>query len=102
MCAPLFHVAALNMVSLPVLMKGGTVVLTGGFDPEAALELIVRHGVTVMFGVPAMFNAMAQVSAFAPPTCPACGGCCAAGRRCRCPRSGPTSIEAFPFSRGTG
>jgi fatty-acyl-CoA synthase len=64
-CAPLFHVAALNMVSLPVLMKGGTVVLTGGFDPEAALELIVRHGVTVMFGVPAMFNAMAQVSAFA-------------------------------------
>ena len=64
-CAPLFHVAALNMVSLPVLMKGGTVVLTGGFDPDAALELIVRHGVTVMFGVPAMFNAMAQVSAFA-------------------------------------
>ncbi|HEX2562349.1 MAG TPA: long-chain fatty acid--CoA ligase [Acidimicrobiales bacterium] len=64
-CAPLFHVAALNMVSLPVLMKGGTVVLTGGFDPEAALELIARHGVTVMFGVPAMFNAMAQVSAFA-------------------------------------
>ena len=50
---------------LPVLMKGGTVVLTGGFDPDAALELIVRHGVTVMFGVPAMFNAMAQVSAFA-------------------------------------
>ena len=64
-CAPLFHVAALNMVSLPILMKGGTVVLTGGFDPDAALELIARHGVTVMFGVPAMFNAMAQVPAFA-------------------------------------
>jgi fatty-acyl-CoA synthase len=64
-CAPLFHVAALNMVSLPILMKGGTVVLTGGFDPDVALDLIARHGVTVMFGVPAMFNAMAQVPAFA-------------------------------------
>jgi fatty-acyl-CoA synthase len=64
-CAPLFHVAALNMVSLPVLMKGGTVVLTGGFDPDVALELIARQRVTVMFGVPAMFNAMAQVQAFA-------------------------------------
>jgi acyl-CoA synthetase (AMP-forming)/AMP-acid ligase II len=63
--APLFHVAALNMVSLPVLMKGGTVVLTGGFDPDVALELIARQRVTVMFGVPAMFNAMAQVPAFA-------------------------------------
>jgi fatty-acyl-CoA synthase len=64
-CAPLFHVAALNMASLPVLLKGGTVVLTGGFDPDVALELIARHRVTVMFGVPAMFNAMAQVPAFA-------------------------------------
>jgi len=64
-CAPLFHVAALNMVSLPMVMKGGTVVLTGAFDPEAALELIARHRVTVMFGVPSMFNAMAQVPAFA-------------------------------------
>jgi acyl-CoA synthetase (AMP-forming)/AMP-acid ligase II len=64
-CAPLFHVAALNMVSLPILMKGGTVVLTGGFDPDVALELIGLHRVTVMFGVPAMFNAMAQAPAFA-------------------------------------
>jgi fatty-acyl-CoA synthase len=64
-CAPLFHVAALNMVSLPILMKGGTVVLTGGFDPDVALELIAQHRVTVMFGVPSMFNAMAQVPAFA-------------------------------------
>jgi fatty-acyl-CoA synthase len=64
-CAPLFHVAALNMVSLPTVMKGGTVVLTGAFDPEVALDLVARHRVTVMFGVPSMFNAMAQVPSFA-------------------------------------
>ncbi|HET6952208.1 MAG TPA: long-chain fatty acid--CoA ligase [Acidimicrobiales bacterium] len=63
-CAPLFHVAALDMVAMPMVAKGGTTVLTGSFDPAEALDLIERHGVTVMFGVPAMFNAMAQVPAF--------------------------------------
>jgi fatty-acyl-CoA synthase len=64
-CAPLFHVAALDMVSLPMIVKGGTLVLMGGFDPPEVLELIERHRVTVMFGVPAMFNALAQVPGFA-------------------------------------
>jgi fatty-acyl-CoA synthase len=64
-CAPLFHVAALNMVSMPLVMKGGTTVLMGAFDPSEALELIERHRVTVMFGVPAMFNALSQVPEFA-------------------------------------
>jgi acyl-CoA synthetase (AMP-forming)/AMP-acid ligase II len=63
-CAPLFHVAALNMVSLPMILKGGTIVLTGAFDASQVLELIERHRVTVMFGVPAMFNALSQLPAF--------------------------------------
>ncbi|MGH9213574.1 MAG: acyl-CoA synthetase [Acidimicrobiales bacterium] len=60
-CAPLFHVAALNMISMPTFMKGGTVVLMGQFDPDEVLDLIERRRVTVMFGVPSMFNAMSQV-----------------------------------------
>ncbi|HEX6418498.1 MAG TPA: long-chain fatty acid--CoA ligase [Acidimicrobiales bacterium] len=64
-CAPLFHVAALDMVTMPMVMKGGTVVLMGAFDPAAVLDVIERHRVTVMFGVPAMFNAMAQAPGFA-------------------------------------
>ena len=62
--APMFHVAALNMVSMPTIMKGGTIVLMEQFEPTEALELIDRRGVTVMFGVPAMFNAMSQVPAW--------------------------------------
>jgi fatty-acyl-CoA synthase len=57
--APLFHTAALNMLCLPVLLKGGTVVVEPAFDPRRALELITRHGVTTMFGVPAIYDAMA-------------------------------------------
>jgi fatty-acyl-CoA synthase len=63
-CAPLFHVAALNMIAMPTFMKGGTVVLMGQFDPTEVLDLIERRRVTVMFGVPAMFNAMSQVPAW--------------------------------------
>ena len=63
-CAPLFHVAALNMIAMPTIMTGGTVLLMDRFDAEAVLELIERRRVTVMFGVPAMFNAMSQAPAW--------------------------------------
>jgi len=57
--APLFHTAALNMLCLPVLLKGGTAVIESAFDPQRALAAIARHRVTVMFGVPAIYDAMA-------------------------------------------
>ncbi|MES4908014.1 MULTISPECIES: long-chain fatty acid--CoA ligase [unclassified Streptomyces] len=58
--APLFHTASLNMLTLPVLLKGGTCVLTEAFDPGATLDLIERHGITFMFGVPTMFDQVAR------------------------------------------
>ncbi|MFF8673482.1 o-succinylbenzoate--CoA ligase [Streptomyces sp. NPDC015242] len=58
--APLFHTAGLNMLTLPVLLKGGTCVLVEAFDPEATLEMIERHRITFMFGVPTMFDQMAR------------------------------------------
>jgi fatty-acyl-CoA synthase len=59
-CAPMFHTAGLNMLTLPVLLKGGTCVIVSGFDPEAALEHVERHRITFMFGVPAMFQQVAR------------------------------------------
>ncbi|GAA2583307.1 long-chain fatty acid--CoA ligase [Actinomadura fulvescens] len=58
--APLFHTAGLNMLTLPVLLKGGSCVIVGGFDPDATLDLVERHRVTFMFGVPAMFQQVAR------------------------------------------
>ncbi|GAA2107350.1 long-chain fatty acid--CoA ligase [Streptomyces synnematoformans] len=54
--APLFHIAGLNMLALPVLLKGGTCVVTGAFDPGGTLDLVERHRVTFLFGVPAMYD----------------------------------------------
>ncbi|AJT63025.1 o-succinylbenzoate--CoA ligase [Streptomyces chattanoogensis] len=58
--APLFHTAGLNMLTLPVLLKGGTCVLAESFDPNATFDLIERHRITFMFGVPTMFDQVAR------------------------------------------
>ncbi|WP_225848652.1 long-chain fatty acid--CoA ligase [Streptomyces sp. HPF1205] len=58
--APLFHTAGLNMLTLPVLLKGGTCVLVESFDPAATLALIANHRITFMFGVPTMFDLVAR------------------------------------------
>jgi fatty-acyl-CoA synthase len=58
--APLFHTAGLNMLTLPVLLKGGTCVLVESFDPAATLALIAQHRITFMFGVPTMFDLVAR------------------------------------------
>ncbi|MEV4668634.1 acyl-CoA synthetase [Microbacterium sp. LWO12-1.2] len=65
MISPLFHVAALGMGALPVLLKGGTLVLERGFDAGTALDLIERHRVTMLSGVPTTFQLLADHPAWA-------------------------------------
>ncbi|CAL9361631.1 Long-chain-fatty-acid--CoA ligase FadD13 [Streptomyces sp. enrichment culture] len=62
--APLFHTAGLNMLALPVLLKGGACVLVEAFDPAGTLDLIERHRITFMFGVPTMFDQVARQPRF--------------------------------------
>ncbi|WP_344097310.1 long-chain fatty acid--CoA ligase [Microbacterium deminutum] len=60
MISPLFHVASLGMGLLPVILKGGTVVLERGFDAGRALRLIEQHGVTMLSGVPTTYQLLAD------------------------------------------
>lgn len=62
---PLFHIAALNGLALPVFLKGGTQVIRTRFRPEEAFADIAEHGVTSMFTVPLMLDAMAHHPGFA-------------------------------------
>ena len=65
MISPLFHAASLGMGMLPVLLKGGTIVLERGFEPGRALGLIERHRITMLSGVPTTFQLMADHAAWA-------------------------------------
>ncbi|MFT4305524.1 MAG: o-succinylbenzoate--CoA ligase [Microbacterium sp.] len=60
MISPLFHVASLGMGAMPAIMTGATMVLERGFEPGRALELIERHGVTMLSGVPTTYQLMAD------------------------------------------
>lgn len=61
--APLFHIGALGVHTLPFLFVGGAVVITESFAPDSWLEGVERHGVTKAFLVPAMWAAVAQAEA---------------------------------------
>ncbi|AWB90226.1 acyl-CoA synthetase [Salinibacterium hongtaonis] len=56
MISPLFHVASLGMGALPIIMKGGTLILEKRFEPGHALALIQRYGVSMLAGVPTTYQ----------------------------------------------
>lgn len=62
--APLFHTGGFNVLTLPLLHAGGTVVMMRGFDAEQAIEAIERHRCTLFFGVPTMFQMMLESPRF--------------------------------------
>lgn len=62
--APLFHTASLGMGALPVLLKGGTLVLQERFLPHEVLAAIERYRVTTLSGVPTTFQLLAEDQAW--------------------------------------
>ncbi|MDP9821661.1 AMP-binding protein [Nocardioides massiliensis] len=53
---PLFHIYGLNAVLGGVLREAATVVLVRQFEPDACLDVIARHGVTVLPVAPPVFG----------------------------------------------
>ncbi len=50
---PLFHGGGMHATLQPTLLLGGTAVITGkGFDPDKALDIVQRHGITMTMWVP--------------------------------------------------
>jgi fatty-acyl-CoA synthase len=57
---PMFHTGGLLVYTTPLLILGGTVVLTRQFDAAQVLELIQQYGATVFAGVPTMYQMLTQ------------------------------------------
>jgi fatty-acyl-CoA synthase len=58
--APLFHVTGLGQVSMPTLLKGGTVVVVPKFDAGGFLELIACRRASGFSAVPTMLQMMCE------------------------------------------
>ena len=52
--APLFHSLGLQILALPVLYAGGSLVLQSRFDPDEVWDAVARERITYFGGVPAM------------------------------------------------
>lgn len=59
---PLFHSAGIQLVTIPTLIAGGTVLMLPGFDESHALALMPR--LDIFFGVPAVYQQLALHSEF--------------------------------------
>ena len=62
--APLFRTGGMGVNVLPLLFKGGTVVLPGAATPDDVLRAIERERVTVGFGNPDQLDALTQSCAW--------------------------------------
>ncbi|WP_347955698.1 acyl-CoA synthetase [Gordonia aichiensis] len=64
--APLFHIGALGIFTLPLLYIGGTTVVLESFAPDTWLAAVDRFRVSVVFCVPAMWAAVDAALAATP------------------------------------
>jgi long-chain acyl-CoA synthetase len=62
-CLPLFHTFGQTVAMNGTFRIGGTLVLLGRFTGEAALDLMLREGVSVFHGVPTMYVALLAAAA---------------------------------------
>jgi fatty-acyl-CoA synthase len=63
-CAPMFHIGALNVTTLATWIKGGRLVIHPGFEPQSVLDDLQRERVSTMFGVPVMCEALSGLPGF--------------------------------------
>ena len=58
--APLFHSLGLQILAMPVLHCGGSLVLQRRFDPERLLEAIGREAIDYLGGVPTLYQRLLE------------------------------------------
>ena len=63
-CAPMFHIGALNVTTLATWIKGGRLVIHEAFEPNTVLRDLEHGRVTTMFGVPVMCEALQALPGF--------------------------------------
>lgn len=62
--APLFHTGGFNVLTMPLLHVGATVIIVRTFDAARVLELIEQYRCTFFFGVPTMYQMMLEEPRF--------------------------------------
>ncbi|MBU0926188.1 MAG: long-chain fatty acid--CoA ligase [Spirochaetes bacterium] len=62
---PLFHTGGWNLLTIPLLVAGGRVILNRQFDPKLGIEVIQGERTTLVFGAATIFRMMLERPEFA-------------------------------------
>jgi len=99
---PFFHTGGLNVLTTPLVMAGGTVILPGPFQPGGALEIISRHKPTVVFMVPTMYKMLLEQSSFDQTDFGSVRFCISGGAPCPAAVSDAFARRGILFRQGYG
>lgn len=69
-CLPMFHTGGLNVLSLPLLLIGGKVILLADFDADRATKDLLEYKCTIVMLVPTMYHMIIESQAFQTATFP--------------------------------
>ena len=61
---PFFHTGGWHVITVPLYLAGGTLVLVKRFQSDEAIKVIEEEGCTIVIGVPTMFFEMARSPRF--------------------------------------
>lgn len=61
---PMFHAGGLNALSVPLLMCGGKVVLSSSFEPNKAVQDLIRFQCSIVLFIPTMYHLMVRSEVF--------------------------------------
>lgn len=100
--APMFHIGALGVHTLPLLYVGGTVVVLPSFDAAQTLAAMANERVTVQFLLPVMWTALMAVPDFETYDLSALDLAVTAGSPCPLPVLEYFQGRGVPFQEGFG
>ena len=98
---PIFH-AVLHILTMPLLYKGGTVVLMEDFAAAQAIDLLERERVTVLFGIPTSLALIADEPSFPTADLAALRFVDSGGSACPLPLIARYTARGIPYRQGYG
>ncbi|MGP4108080.1 class I adenylate-forming enzyme family protein [Virgibacillus sp. L01] len=63
-CLPMFHTGGLNVLSLPLMLVGGRVVISPEFEASTAVNDLITYECTIVLCVPTMYHMMIRTKEF--------------------------------------
>ncbi|MBL0173005.1 MAG: AMP-binding protein [Gemmatimonadaceae bacterium] len=98
---PFFHTGGWNVFTTPMLFRGGTLVLTDGFDAAGYFEMLERFGVTLAFGVPTQLAMVRETASWGRPL-PALRTFLSGGAPCAQRIKDAVRLAGYKFREGYG